>query len=400
MRINSKREQRNYIIIALCGVLVLMGIGYAAFSNLLKINGTANISNSWNIEITNIRGVNDSDVTNNEAYDKANPTVGSDKVSATFSTGLIKPGDTRVYEVEVTNKGSVDAEVTSLFTNNSSEAIVFSYDGVSTSKALTDAGVYNKSSLVKQEPFELDASEKKYIYITVKYSNNVSSQPSNLTANITLNLNAVQKSGSSEIVDSGEEIFTGVIYRKDAQAIMNGEAMAGKWCAVGNINTRDYGSIFDSENSCRQFIQFGIANNITLYGDLSQYTFEESSSIRKINYTTDPSTLNSNYYLRHDVTNNIITASYVCFVYNNQEHCMKGGDDASFESNLQMLRDYQSFYNLPEDKNPGCSFDLSSSYCIGGSFNRVYVGTDGMSVSGSSELCGVSLYGGSICQSI
>ena len=162
MKLNSKRQKRNYIIIALCGVLVLMGIGYAAFSNLLKINGTANISNSWNIEITNIRGVNDSDVTNNEAYDKANPAVGSDKVSATFSTGLIKPGDTRIYEVEVTNKGSVDAEVTSLFTNNSSEAIVFSYDGVSTSKALTDAGVYNKSSLVKQEPFELDASEKKY----------------------------------------------------------------------------------------------------------------------------------------------------------------------------------------------------------------------------------------------
>ena len=47
MNLKNKSDKRNYIIIALCLILVIMGIGYAAFSQLLTINGTANISNSW-----------------------------------------------------------------------------------------------------------------------------------------------------------------------------------------------------------------------------------------------------------------------------------------------------------------------------------------------------------------
>ena len=152
MNLNSKYNQRNYIIIALCLILVVMGVGYAAFSSLLTINGTANISNSWNIEITNIRGVNLSSVENNGAYDKEEPTVGNDKVSATFHTGLISPGDTRIYEVEVTNKGSVDADITSVFNNTLSDSIYFSYDGVGPlggtgTDVLTNGGVYNTNLL-------------------------------------------------------------------------------------------------------------------------------------------------------------------------------------------------------------------------------------------------------------
>ena len=45
MKISSQRDKRNYIIIALCLIVVIMGVGYAAFSSLLTINGTANISN-------------------------------------------------------------------------------------------------------------------------------------------------------------------------------------------------------------------------------------------------------------------------------------------------------------------------------------------------------------------
>ena len=55
MKINSKRQERNYIIIGLCAVLVIMGVGYAAFSQLLTINGTANISNSWCVGFDNTK---------------------------------------------------------------------------------------------------------------------------------------------------------------------------------------------------------------------------------------------------------------------------------------------------------------------------------------------------------
>ena len=55
MKINSQKEQRTYIIIGLCMILVVMGVGYAAFSSLLTINGTANISNSWCVGFDNTK---------------------------------------------------------------------------------------------------------------------------------------------------------------------------------------------------------------------------------------------------------------------------------------------------------------------------------------------------------
>ena len=194
---------------------MIIRVGYAAFSQLLTINGTANITNSWNIEITNIRGVNLSSVQNNGAYDKEEPQVGSDKVSATFHTGLIQPGDTRIYEVEVTNKGSVDADITSVFKNTLSDAIYFSYDGVGPlggtgTDVLTNAGVYNTDQLTTEEPFSLPANTNnvRYIYITVKYRESVTSQPTNLETTINLELNAEQAPSGREEVDYGLETIT------------------------------------------------------------------------------------------------------------------------------------------------------------------------------------------------
>ena len=207
-KINFKN--RNYIIIGLCLVLVLMAVGFAAFAQQLQINGTSNITSSWDIRITNIRAVNLGSVTNNGAYDITEPSIGSGNLSASFQTGLKSPGDTRMYEIEVTNSGSLDAEVTTVFTNSLSEAVHFSYDGVgplggSGTDVLTNAGVYNTANVSSSEPFSLPATTNnvRYIYMTVKYRDSVESQPSNLTASINLKLNAVQSSGTVTPVDPG-----------------------------------------------------------------------------------------------------------------------------------------------------------------------------------------------------
>ena len=55
MNLKIKTDKRNYIIIGLCMILVVMGVGYAAFSQLLTINGTANISNSWCVGFDNTK---------------------------------------------------------------------------------------------------------------------------------------------------------------------------------------------------------------------------------------------------------------------------------------------------------------------------------------------------------
>ncbi len=243
----SARDKRNYIIAGLLLLTIFMAVGFAAFSTVLTINGTANIASSWSVQITNIRGVNYcimddaggytaptsssykeeaqesayslqllpgettknietknmavAEPTNgceicseaNTAYDVTAPTITNNNLTATFHTGLLTPGDTRIYEVEVSNLGSVDAKVTSSITNNSTEAIIFTYDGVSSTSVLDNCGKYSTTNLSTTNPFDLNKSSKKYLYIVVKYNENVTGQPTILETDLTLNLTATQK---------------------------------------------------------------------------------------------------------------------------------------------------------------------------------------------------------------
>ena len=124
----SKQDQRNYIIIGLCLILVIMGVGYAAFSSLLTINGTANISNSWCVGFDN---------TKNTAYTaKAGITGGTTPTgSITFSgstcgakyqpdaslTATFKqPGDQIEYTLTIKNKSTVPVAIKSIQVENNS----------------------------------------------------------------------------------------------------------------------------------------------------------------------------------------------------------------------------------------------------------------------------------------
>ena len=206
-------KQKRRIIIVLSIIVIFMAIGFAAFATNLNINGIASISSSWNVQITNIRGVNDKNVTNNQAYEVENTSITNNNLTANFHTGLKNPGDKRIYEIEVTNFGSIDAWVTTSFINNSSSAIIFTYDGISDTSVLANDGTYNNANLSKREPFDLlhGTNNKKYLYITVEYDPNIENQPENLEASIIFNLEAVQKD-SSTIVNSDKNLSVSLKY--------------------------------------------------------------------------------------------------------------------------------------------------------------------------------------------
>ena len=50
----SLTSKKKILIIILSIVILSMAIGYSAFSTLLNINGTAEITTSWDVEITNV----------------------------------------------------------------------------------------------------------------------------------------------------------------------------------------------------------------------------------------------------------------------------------------------------------------------------------------------------------
>ncbi len=103
----SERKSKGIIIGVLCAVIVFMSIGFAALSSQLTINANATISDTWNVQITNI--------VKKEASDGVTETSAAfTATTANFNVSLKEPGDYAVYTVTVKNTGSLDAVLTKI----------------------------------------------------------------------------------------------------------------------------------------------------------------------------------------------------------------------------------------------------------------------------------------------
>ena len=161
------KTQRNYIIAGLCMILVIMGVGYAAFQSQLKISGTSNITSNWSVKITNI----ESEVVSGAPTDAQKPSYTD--TTATFKTRLTSPGDTMQYDVTVSNEGDIDAKLDKITVPESNNpAIGFEVTGI-------------------KEGSLLEARQTAILTVTVKY-NNVTEQPEDLTADLEVTLDYSQ----------------------------------------------------------------------------------------------------------------------------------------------------------------------------------------------------------------
>ncbi len=196
MRRKFNSTQRNYIIAGLCMILVIMGVGYAAFSSQLKISGTSNITSNWSVKITDIQ----SKVVSGTPTNASEPT--HTDTTATFRTTLTSPGDTMQYDVTVSNEGDIDAKLDKITVPESTNpAIGFEVTGI-------------------EEGTLLESEQTATLTVTVKY-NDVTEQPSDLTADLKVTLDYSQApegyvppvTGPSiggqpvEIVESGDGLY-------------------------------------------------------------------------------------------------------------------------------------------------------------------------------------------------
>jgi len=284
------RGNKNNIIIGLCAIVILMGIGFAAFSQRLEIGDTTVTNSDWNVYIKSaVAGTSVGGATGSAQV--------VDRATAKLTANLTSPGDSVTYTITVANDGNIDAvlDLITLSASNSDSVIKYSYSGIVEDEELT--AKTEKSFTVKIE------------YDSTKTGTVTEAQKQNT---LTLDLDYVQK--GNEMTNPAVPT-TQTVYR---------------W-------TEDKLTIGDS--------------------------------IEGIETTTDPSTLVYNYYLKHDVENNLITASYVCFV-TDSEYCLKGGDASYYQNNLEILRASESWFN----NNEGwCSFDNLNSFS--GDYSGCYDGT-------------------------
>ena len=169
------KNNKSILIGGLLAVIVVMAVGYAAFASSLKISGTSNISTTWDVEITDITTSNKV----GSASVKEQPTF--EKLTATFSTNLVSPGDSITYNIKVENKGSLDAKLNKItLTKEDNPAVLFE------TKGLKEGGVLRKG-------------ESAILNVSVTYNSEITSQPTKLDASLTATLDFTQSDGTSDI---------------------------------------------------------------------------------------------------------------------------------------------------------------------------------------------------------
>lgn len=109
---NNKKSKKGLVIFLVLLAVVLMTIGFAAYTQNLTINGQAAVTaSSWKVRYNSTKGV----VPTSNSNVTANPeTISTNDTKFEFTVTLAKPGD--VYEVQIYphNYGTLDAYLTSI----------------------------------------------------------------------------------------------------------------------------------------------------------------------------------------------------------------------------------------------------------------------------------------------
>ena len=238
MKRRFNRTQRNYIIAGLCMILVIMGVGYAAFSSQLKISGTSNIDSTWDIEITGIETILPGDGVQN-GYNISEPTY--TPTSATFSAGFELPGSMIGYIVEVSNLGSIDGQV-GIGNLSCGDNSAIMCQAMAIDEGQTNFFQFNNGNQDYSEiSFPLKVGEKHYIMVMVGYDD-VTEQPTDLDASIKLDLTYEQYKDPNAPIPSGE---TTLIGGQEIELVSGGDGLykdeyeAGKYTYKGT-NPNNY----------------------------------------------------------------------------------------------------------------------------------------------------------------
>ncbi|MBR7042395.1 MAG: hypothetical protein IKI04_02720, partial [Bacilli bacterium] len=170
--------------------------------------------------------------------------------------------------------------------------------------------------------------------------------------------------------------LNGTIYRMSTEVIGIGDSLAPvtqqKWCAVES----QYGTIhncFDTESECNEW-----NTTATFNGQRSCTYMTITTGVT--DYETDVNNISSNYFLRHQVVNDIVTESYIGFritpamVSANSNltagtYYLRGGTGgSSYNSNLATL---QTAFGTN-----GCSSGPAISYCSATGLSIIFNSTD------------------------
>ena len=139
------------------------------------------------------------------------------------------------------------------------------------------------------------------------------------------------------------KIINGTIYRYDSKILKNGDYIYSKIVKKWDIFDEDYnmffswgdeqiGYTFDTKEKCELYIN----QNKNSWDGENYSCIEKEYEFGLENFEYNASELNKQFYLKHNVVNNIVKTSYVCFIFNNKEYCLQGGFSDENDSCIEL----------------------------------------------------------------
>lgn len=168
------RIKRKRTLISLCSfaVFLFLVIGYAAYTEQLKLKANYNVTENFNVKITNIETTN----LGGHAINAEAPTYTD--TTATFNTKLYLPGDYAEYTVTVVNSGNIDAYLKTIEESVANDsAIKFKLTGIVEGQSLKSESTMD-------------------FKVRIEYDVNVTQQPTDLNASYDLTLFYEQGEGT------------------------------------------------------------------------------------------------------------------------------------------------------------------------------------------------------------
>lgn len=108
MERKSVVKKRHMSLVLVLLLIAGIGIGYAALTAQLQINGTTTINAvTWDVHFENAEATANANVAGTVTIDP------NDTTKATYTATLAEPGDKYEFTIDVVNKGTVDAKLLS-----------------------------------------------------------------------------------------------------------------------------------------------------------------------------------------------------------------------------------------------------------------------------------------------
>ncbi len=194
-------KNKNILIGGLLAIVLIMAVGYAAFATQLTVNGSAEITSTWDVHF----------VENNNAMTISEPSVGekatgtmtrTSSTAYTVTAKLNQPGDKIVYTFTVENSGTLAALLQKDATDTAAKPVVTGSTDIYTDDDNIVGDEYIKFTVSDFSTTSLAAKGGTSTFtLTAEYVDNETTQSAtptlgdgetSHTATVTVTFNAVQ----------------------------------------------------------------------------------------------------------------------------------------------------------------------------------------------------------------